>query len=264
MDFNKFTIIAGPCLIEGEDMLRQTAEKLIESASRYDINFIFKSSYRKANRTSAGSFSGIGDEKAMSFLYKIKQEFNVPITTDVHTAEEAKWAGEFVDIIQIPAFLARQTDIVIAAAETGKYVNIKKAQFMAPEDAVKAAQKAVNAGNNNILLTERGTFFGYHDLVVDYRSLMAMNAAGFPVIYDATHSVQQPSIGSQSGGKPEYIEKLARAAVAIGVNGIFFETHPNPKEAKSDAATQLCLDDADNFISNMYQLDKYIKERLSD
>ena len=264
MDFNKFTIIAGPCLIEGEDMLRQTAEKLIESASKYDINFIFKSSYRKANRTSAGSFSGIGDEKAMSFLYNIKKEFNVPITTDVHTAEEAKWAGEFVDIIQIPAFLARQTDIVIAAAETGKYVNIKKAQFMAPEDAVKAAQKAVNAGNNNILLTERGTFFGYHDLVVDYRSLMAMNASGFPVIYDATHSVQQPSIGNQSGGKPEYIEKLARAAVAIGVNGIFFETHPNPKEAKSDAATQLCLDDADNFISNMYQLNKYIKERLSD
>ena len=169
MDFNKFTIIAGPCLIESEDMLRKTAEYLLNAVSKYDINFIFKSSYRKANRTSAGSFSGIGDEKALGYLSKMKSEFNVPITTDVHTAEEAKWAGEFVDIIQIPAFLARQSDIVIAAAETGKYVNIKKAQFMAPEDAIKAAQKSVQAGNNKVILTERGKFFGYHDLVVDYR-----------------------------------------------------------------------------------------------
>lgn len=262
IDNSKFTIIAGPCMIEGKDMLWKTAEKLTSICSKHDINFIFKSSYRKANRTSAGSFSGIGDELAIKMLYDIKEEFEVPIITDVHTADEAKWAAKFVDILQIPAFLSRQTELLEAAGITGKYVNIKKAQFMAPEDVLKAAEKVKATGNNKILVTERGTCFGYHDLIVDFRSMLLMKKSEFPVIYDATHSVQQPSIGSQSGGRPEFIESLAYSAVTLGINGIFFETHPDPKNAKSDSATQLSLDKAERFINNIIKLQRFIKESI--
>lgn len=255
---NKFTIIAGPCLIEDETMLKQTAEALLKAIDGLDVNFVFKGSYRKANRTSANSFNGIGDEKAMRFLAGVKKEFGVQITTDVHTAGEAFWAGEMVDVVQIPAFLSRQTDLIIAAAQTGKIVNIKKAQFMAPEDVLKAADKATSVGNANVWLTERGTCFGYHDLVVDFRSLIELQKSPFPIIYDATHSVQQPSIGAESGGHREYIQKLAQAAVSVGANGIFFETHPDPANAKSDSATQLPLDQAGDFIKRLYDLHGYI------
>jgi 2-dehydro-3-deoxyphosphooctonate aldolase (KDO 8-P synthase) len=261
MDFSKFTIIAGPCLIEGRDMLERSIETLLETTRELDINFIFKSSYRKANRSSAGAFSGIGDDEALALLVEMGEKYNTPITTDVHTAPEAENAGKLVDCVQIPAFLARQTDILEAAAKSGKIVNIKKAQFMAPEDVVKAAEKVKACGNDNILLTERGTFFGYHDLVVDFRALAIMKSSGYKTIYDATHSVQRPSIGEQSGGRPEFIRALAMAAVSVGVDGIFFETHPDPKNAKSDSATQLDLKLADKFIRDLYGLNKYFRDR---
>lgn len=260
MDFNKFTIIAGPCLIENREMLRECAEYLCEATSKLDVNFIFKASYRKANRTSSGSFSGIGDEIALQYLREIKNEFSIPVTTDVHTSAEAVRAGEFVDVIQIPAFLSRQTELIEAAAKTGKYVNIKKAQFMAPEDAIKAAQKAADAGNDKILLTERGTCFGYHDLVVDFRSLLAMKESRYPVIYDATHSLQHPSQGIESGGERKYSLKMAVAAVSLGIDGIFFETHPDPAKAKSDSATQIKLSDAGNFIEKIYEMHLFLGE----
>lgn len=241
-------IIAGPCLAESELVVMKCAESLAKTAQELNIDYYFKASYRKANRTSAGSFEGVGDKAALSWLAKVKSEFNIPVLTDIHSADEAIMAAEYVDVLQIPAFLARQTDIITAAANTEKIVNIKKGQFMAPDDMLKAAGKVVSCGNNNVWLTERGTFFGYHDLVVDYRALAEMKKYGFPVIYDATHSVQKPSIGSQSGGSPEYIPAMARAAAAMGVDGIFFETHPDPKNAKSDSATQLPLSKASDFI----------------
>ncbi len=258
MDFKKFTLIAGPCLIEGRDMLRQTAEKLLGATKDRDVNFIFKASYRKANRTSDGSFSGIGDEAAIKLLVDIKREFSLPILTDFHSVREIEDYSNDIDIIQIPAFLARQTDIIEAAAKTGKVLNIKKAQFMAPEDAIKAAKKAINSGNPNVLITERGTCFGYHDLVVDFRAISIMKQSGLPIIYDATHSLQQPSIGQESGGKREFLFPLAKAAIAVGVNGVFFETHPNPSEAKSDSATQIPLENAESFINEIHQLYNYI------
>ncbi len=262
IDSTKFTIIAGPCVIEGKDMLWKTAEKLVSICSKLDINFIFKSSYRKANRTSANAFTGIGDDLAIKMLNDIREEFEVPVLTDVHTVEEVKWAEPYVDIFQIPAFLSRQTELLEAAGRTGKYINIKKAQFMAPEDVLKAAEKVKNTGNNNILITERGTCFGYHDLIVDFRSMLTMKKSEYPVIYDATHSMQQPSIGAQSGGYPEFVESMAYSAVSLGIGGVFFETHPDPKSARSDAATQLSLDKAEKFIKNLVTLNSFIKENI--
>lgn len=261
MDFNKFTIIAGPCLTESKELLQRTAEYLLQHIDNTKINFIFKSSYRKANRTSAGSFSGIGDDKALNYLSDIKKEFGVPITTDFHSVIEIENFGKDIDIIQIPAFLARQTDLIEAAAKTGKVVNIKKAQFMAPEDVLKAAKKAEDVGNSKILLTERGTSFGYHDLVVDFRGISIMKKSAYPVIYDATHSLQQPSLSAESGGRPEFLLPLAKAAVAVGVNGVFFETHPDPRNAKSDAATQIKLSEAKDFINEIYSLYEFIRQK---
>lgn len=244
-------IIAGPCVVESKEMLRETAVFLKEVCLNLGFDLIFKSSYRKANRTSRDSFTGIGDELALGFLKDIRDEFNIQVLTDIHSEKEAQMASEYVDILQIPAFLCRQTDLLLAAGRTGKGVNIKKGQFMAPEDMKKAADKVVSTGNNNIMLTERGVSFGYHDLVVDFRSLVIMREFGYPVIYDATHSLQQPSIGEQSGGLPKFIPPLARAAAAVGVDGIFFEAHPNPKEAKSDSATQLPLKLVKPFLEDI-------------
>lgn len=238
---NRLLVIAGPCLVESRDLLFRVADALTSIAASRSIDLVFKGSYRKANRTSAGSFQGIGDEVALSYLAEVKSEFGLPVLTDIHTEAEAALAAGYVDVLQIPAFLSRQTALLEAAAHTGKTVNIKKAQFMAPEDVVKAAAKVTAAGNTNVWLTERGTSFGYHDLVVDYRGLVIMGSSEFPVIFDATHSVQRPSVGAQSGGQPQFILPLAKAAVAVGVQGLFIETHPDPTNAKSDAETQLPL-----------------------
>lgn len=241
-------IIAGPCLVESRDLIMQVAEHLSRVCRDLPVEFVLKGSYRKANRTSAGSFQGIGDRLALSYLREAGDAFGVRVITDIHADGEAAMAAEYVDVLQIPAFLSRQTSLLEAAAATGKTVNIKKAQFMAPDDMAKAAAKVVEAGNASVWLTERGTTFGYHDLVVDYRSLVIMAQSGHPVIFDATHSVQRPSAGAQSGGNREFIPALARAAAAAGIDGLFFETHPDPAQAKSDAATQLPLHEVDAFI----------------
>jgi 2-dehydro-3-deoxyphosphooctonate aldolase (KDO 8-P synthase) len=248
------TIIAGPCVVESKELLSETAGSLKEICNKLNLNFIFKSSYKKANRTSGNSFTGIGDALALSYLAEIRDEFNLQVLTDIHSPEEAEIASEFVDVLQIPAFLCRQTELLVAAGATGKTINIKKGQFMAPEDIGKAVDKIRGTGNKNILLTERGTFFGYHDLVVDFRSMVIMKKFGYPVIYDATHSLQQPSLGEQSGGLPQFISPMAKAAVALGVDGIFFETHPNPAEAKSDSATQLQLSKVEIFLEELVKI----------
>jgi len=251
IDRDHLILIAGPCVVEGREMLMSTAEHLVKVTHGKPVSFIFKSSYRKANRTSAGAFSGIGDEEALRLLEEVKTAFNVPILTDIHTDAEAAFAAEVADVLQIPAFLSRQTSLLEAAAATGRVVNVKKAQFMAPEDVVKAARKVTEAGNDRVWLTERGTSFGYHDLVVDFRGLVTMKESGFPVIFDATHSVQRPSAGASSGGAPEFIPALSRAAAAVGVDGIFAETHPDPVHAKSDAATQLPLEQFAAFLDGV-------------
>lgn len=254
LDSKQLLIIAGPCLVESREMLFQVAHHLVATAAKRPIQLVFKSSYRKANRTSADSFQGIGDEVALGYLAEVKKEFGIPILTDIHSEAEASFAAEVADILQIPAFLSRQTSLLEAAANTGRVVNIKKAQFMAAEDVVKAANKVIGAGNDQVWLTERGTSFGYHDLVVDYRNLVVMAKSGLPVIYDATHSVQKPSSGVQSGGQPEFILPLACAAVAVGVQGLFIETHPSPMNAKSDAATQLPLQAFDGLMDKVLRV----------
>jgi 2-dehydro-3-deoxyphosphooctonate aldolase (KDO 8-P synthase) len=255
-----FFIIAGPCVVESFELLSEAAETLKAISMEFEIPLYFKSSYKKANRTSLDSFTGIGDIEALEYLSQIKREFNLPVITDIHSVEEAKLAAKYVDVLQIPAFLSRQTELLIAAGNTGKIVNIKKGQFMAPADMKMAAEKVAATGNNDIWLTERGTFFGYHDLVVDFRSLILMKQIGYPVVFDATHSVQQPSIGIESGGKPEFIYALARAAAAVGIDGIFFETHPNPAMAKSDAATQLPLSKAREFIEIILDIHSLVQQ----
>lgn len=252
--------IAGPCLAESKEMLFEVAEELKSISLSTGVDIIFKASYRKANRTSISSFSGVGDEIALSWLAEVKRKFDMKILTDIHSTDEAKLAAEFVDILQIPAFLCRQTDLLLAAGESGKIVNIKKGQFVSAETIIKAAQKVASTGNKNIMLTERGTFFGYNDLVVDFRSLPIMRKSGYPVIYDATHSLQKPSIGEQSGGYPELVPYLARAAVAVGVDGVFFETHPNPQIAMSDKETQLPLALANKFINELILLHKIVQQ----
>lgn len=253
----KFIIVAGPCVVESFELLDEVASELKKICDRFNnIELYFKSSYRKANRSSASSFTGVGDKKALTWLADIKEKYKIPVVTDIHSVPEAALAAQYVDVLQIPAFLSRQTDLLEAAAATNKQINIKKGQFLAPNDMKKAAEKIISSGNEKIWLTERGTFFGYHDLVVDFRSILLMRELGYPVLYDATHSLQQPSIGVESGGYREFIPALARAAIAVGVDGIFFETHPSPATAKSDAATQLSLNAVEDFINMIIKYNK--------
>lgn len=249
-----FFIIAGPCVVESKEILYETANELKRITTKLDIKLIFKSSYKKANRTSISSFMGLGDETALCFLAEIREKLGLQVLTDVHSVEDVNWVSEYVDILQIPAFLCRQTDLLVAAGKTGKTINIKKGQFLAPEAMKLAAEKVSSTGNKSIWLTERGTCFGYHDLVVDFRSLIIMKQFGYPVVYDATHSVQQPSVGLQSGGLPIFIEPLAKAAAAVGIDGLFFETHPDPTKALSDAATQMKLNNVEKFLTEVVSI----------
>lgn len=240
---DNFFLMAGPCIIEGEKMAMEIAEIILKVTEQLKIPFIFKGSYRKANRSRLDSYTGIGDEKALKILQKVSQTFEIPVVTDFHSADEAEMAAEYVDVLQVPAFLCRQTDILIAAAKTGRAVNIKKGQFLSAEAMRFAVEKIRETGNKNVFLTERGTFFGYQDLVVDYRGIPAMQELAVPVVLDVTHSLQQPNQASGvTGGQPRLIETIARAGIAVGVDGIFLETHPNPAVAKSDGANMLRLD----------------------
>ncbi len=250
-----FFLMAGPCVVEDETMMKTVAETACRIADRLRIPYIFKASYRKANRSRLDSFSGIGDEQALKLLGRIRSEFGVPVVTDIHNPEEAAMAAEYVDVLQIPAFLCRQTDLLVAAARTGKVVNIKKGQFLAPEAMTFAAGKVRDAGNPNVMLTDRGTSFGYHDLIVDPRAIPVMKRTGYPVVMDITHSLQQPNQSSGvTGGLPELIETIARSAIAVGADGLFIETHPNPSVAKSDGANMLALDRLEGLLEKMCRL----------
>jgi len=241
-DSGNFLLLAGPCVVESEKITLQIAEEIKKVSDKLKIPFVFKASYRKANRSKLDSFTGIGDQEALKILRKVKDTFNIPVVTDIHASDEALKAAEYVDMLQIPAFLCRQTDLLIAAGETGKVVNIKKGQFLSGSSMRFAIDKVLSTGNNKIFLTERGSMFGYNDLVVDYRNIPEMQQTGFPVIVDITHSLQQPNQSSGvTGGNPEMIETIAKAAIAVGADGIFLETHPNPAEAKSDGANMLNL-----------------------
>jgi 2-dehydro-3-deoxyphosphooctonate aldolase (KDO 8-P synthase) len=258
----EFFLIAGPCVIESETLCFEIAERVAEAATKRDIPFVFKSSYRKANRLSAGSYSGPGLKDGLAILAKVKEKLGLPILTDVHETTDIPPVAEVADIIQIPAFLCRQTDLVVAAAETGKWVNIKKGQFLAPEDMAKLADKAVAVGNKKVMLTERGTSFGYRHLVVDFRSLLIMAETGLPIVYDATHSLQLPGGGGAvSTGQPQYIIPMARAAAAVGINGLFVEVHPEPAKAKSDAGAMLPLDKIDQLLDEVRQVRKSLADR---
>lgn len=249
---NNFFLLAGPCVIEGEEMAFNIAEKLNDITTRLNIPYVFKGSYRKANRSRIDSFTGIGDEKALRILRKVKETFNIPVVTDIHTEEEAPIAAEYVDILQIPAFLCRQTTLLVAAAKTGKMVNIKKGQFLSPEAMEHAVNKVIDAGNSQVAVTERGTTFGYQDLIVDYRGIPTMQKLNVPVILDITHSLQQPNqMSGVTGGRPDLIETIARAGIAVGVDGIFMETHPDPKNAKSDGANMLPLHKMENLLKHL-------------
>lgn len=255
-----FFLLAGPCVIEGEVMAMRIAEKIVNITEKLKIPYVFKGSYRKANRSRLDSFTGIGDEKALKILRKVHETFGVPTVTDIHETHEAELAAEYVDILQIPAFLCRQTDLLVAAAHTGKIVNIKKGQFLSPSAMQFAAQKVADAGNNNIMLTERGTTFGYTDLVVDFRGIPQMQQFGYLVIMDTTHSLQQPNQNSGvTGGMPSLIETIAKAAIAVGTDGLFLETHPNPSQAKSDGANMLQLDLLEGLLTRLIRIRKAIQ-----
>lgn len=257
---DNFFLLAGPCVIEGEDMALRIAEKITEITTRLQIPYVFKGSYRKANRSRLDSFTGIGDEKALKILRKVGETFGVPTVTDIHETHEAAMAAEYVDVLQIPAFLCRQTDLLVAAARTGKIVNIKKGQFLSPGAMQFAAQKVVDAGNRQVMLTERGTTFGYTDLVVDYRGIPQMQAFGFAVVMDVTHSLQQPNQTSGvTGGMPALIETIAKAAIAVGADGLFIETHPEPAVAKSDGANMLQLDLLEGLLTRLVRIREAIK-----
>jgi 2-dehydro-3-deoxyphosphooctonate aldolase (KDO 8-P synthase) len=259
-DGQPLALIAGPCVIESEEIVFRTCEQVKEICFRPAIPFIFKSSYSKANRLNVDSFSGPGLEKGLKILGKVKKQFGVPILTDIHSVEEAKPVSEVADVLQIPAFLCRQTELVLAAARTGKPLNIKKGQFMAPEDMLPIARKAESVGNEHVLLTERGSFFGYHNLVVDFRSLKVMRDLGYPVVFDATHSLQLP--GSQvscSGGQPEFIFPMARAAVACGCDALFLETHPDIQNALCDKNSMLPLDRLRDLLVQVRAIDQAMR-----
>ena len=251
-----FFVMAGPCAIEGEEMAFKIAEKILDITSRLGIPFIFKGSFKKANRSRIDSFTGIGDEKALSILKKIGTELDIPTVTDIHENKDAELAANFVDVLQIPAFLVRQTDLLVAAAKTGKHINLKKGQFMSPESMAHAVRKVQDSGNKNIFLTERGSMFGYQDLVVDFRGIPEMKQFA-PVILDVTHSLQQPNQSSGvTGGRPEMIETIAKAGVASGADGIFIETHFDPKNAKSDGANMLDINNLEDILSKLIKIKK--------
>jgi len=252
---NNFYLLAGPCAIESEEMAFEIAEKIKTVTDKLQIPFIFKGSYRKANRSRLDSFTGIGDIKALKILKKVGEHFNIPTVTDIHSAEEAAMAAEYVDVLQIPAFLCRQTDLLVAAAKTGKAINIKKGQFLSAESMQFAAQKVIDSGNTNVAITDRGTMFGYQDLIVDMRAIPAVQNLGFPVVLDITHSLQTPNQTSGvTGGKPQLIETIAKAGIAAGADGIFLETHPNPAEAKSDGANMLPLDQLEDLLTKLVRV----------
>jgi 2-dehydro-3-deoxyphosphooctonate aldolase (KDO 8-P synthase) len=251
--------MAGPCAIEGEDMAFEIAETLQQITQKHQIPWIFKGSYKKANRSRLDSFTGIGDVNALKILEKVGQHFHVPTVTDIHESSEAELAAQYVDVLQIPAFLFRQTDLLVAAAKTGKFVNIKKGQFAAASAMQHAAQKVLESGNSNILLTDRGNMFGYGDMIVDFRNITWMKAMGYPVIMDITHSLQQPNQSSGvTGGLPDMIETIAKAAIAVGADGLFIETHPRPKEAKSDGANMLPIQLLEPLLEKLMKIRKAI------
>lgn len=253
-DSGNFFLLAGPCVVESEELLIEVASKVCAITERLQIPYVFKASYRKANRSRSDSFSGIGDVQALELLRMVGDRFDIPVVTDIHTAEEAELAAQYVDVLQIPAFLCRQTDLLHAAGRTGKVVNIKKGQFLSPESMQHAVNKVIETGNESVWLTERGTTFGYQDLVVDFRGLPAMKNYA-PVIMDCTHSLQQPNQSSGvTGGRPELIETMARAAIAVGADGLFIETHPNPAVAKSDGANMLRLDLLEGMLERLVKL----------
>ena len=257
---NNFFLIAGPCVVEGEEVVMEIAEKVSTLCIAMDIPYVFKASYRKANRSSSSSFTGIGDYNALTLVQKVGKLFGVPTTTDIHTDEEAAMAAEYVDILQIPAFLCRQTSLLEAAAATGKYVNIKKGQFMSPEAMTFAVQKVRSAGNDKVMLTDRGSCFGYHDLIVDYRGIPTMQSFGVPVVMDCTHALQQPNQAAGiTGGRPDQIPTIAKAAVAVGVDGLFIETHPKPNQAKSDGANMLPLDQLEKLLEQLVKIRSAIR-----
>lgn len=254
-------LMAGPCAIESEEIAMEIAEHCIEVCEKLKIPFVFKGSYRKANRSRIDSFTGIGDIKALKILAKVRERFGIPVVTDIHLPEEAAMAAEYVDVLQIPAFLCRQTDLLVAAAKTGKVVNVKKGQFLSAGSMIHAVNKIKDSGNSNIMLTERGTTFGYGDLVVDYRGIPEMQSFGFPTIMDITHSLQQPNQSSGvTGGKPELISTIAKAAVAVGVDGLFIETHPDPANAKSDGANMLQLDNLEALLTELVAIRNVVKK----
>ncbi|MBC7826823.1 MAG: 3-deoxy-8-phosphooctulonate synthase [Chitinophagaceae bacterium] len=256
-DENNFFLIAGPCVVESEEIVMEIADKVSLICRNLGIPYVFKASYRKANRTSASSFTGIGDEAALSLVKKTGEKYKLPTTSDIHAHEEAAIAAKYIDILQIPAFLCRQTDLLVAAAETGKIVNVKKGQFLNGPSMKFAVEKIKNAGNGNIILTERGNSFGYQDLVVDYRNIPWMQEHGTPVVMDCTHSLQQPNQSSGvTGGNPQLIGTIAKAAIAAGANGLFIETHPNPAIAKSDGANMLRLELLEGLLQQLVNLRK--------
>ncbi|MBP1668989.1 MAG: 3-deoxy-8-phosphooctulonate synthase [Bacteroidetes bacterium] len=254
-----FFLIAGPCVIESRELCFEVAERITAITNKLEIPYVFKSSYKKANRSKLDSFTGIGDKAALDILKEVRKQFNIPVLTDIHSPEEAYFASQYADVLQIPAFLCRQTDLLVAAAKTGKTINVKKGQFLAPESMKFVVEKIMESGNHNIILTDRGTMFGYNDLIVDFRGLVEMRKLKFPVVLDITHSLQQPNQQTGiSGGKPELIETMARAAIAIGVDGIFIETHPEPMLAKSDGANMLKLDLLEHLLEKLVKIRKTI------
>ena len=256
-----FFLLAGPCVIEGEDMAMRIAERVMSLTTDRGIPYVFKGSYRKANRSRLDSFTGIGDDEALRVLRRVRETFNIPVVTDIHSAEEAEKAAEYVDILQIPAFLCRQTDLLVAAAKTGRVVNIKKGQFLSPDAMKYAAEKVVSEGGaGNVMLTERGTTFGYQDLVVDFRGIPQMKKFGYPVVMDITHSLQQPNqTAGVTGGMPEMIETIAKAAIAVGADGLFIETHENPAVAKSDGANMLRLDLLEGLLDKLLRVREAVR-----
>ena len=254
-DSGNFLLIAGPCVVESENVLFEIAEHLVKLSDKYQLPYIFKASYRKANRTRIDSFSGIGDEKALKILARVREKFSIPVITDIHNPDEAETAAQYVDVLQIPAFLCRQTDLLVAAARTGKWINIKKGQFLSGSSMKYVMGKVKDSGNSNIMVTDRGNMFGYQDIVVDFRNIPIIQKTGVPVIMDITHSLQQPNReAGVSGGVPEMIETIGRAAISVGADGIFIETHPDPSSAQSDGANMLKMCNMDNLLYKLVAL----------